>query len=124
MAGRIVPDVAANAAGSTGYFVIVQGQPQISGGTSAATPLWAALLARLIKADVPVNFVTPVFYQQPRGAGGKTIGAMACGDITAGNNAAAAGGYAARSGHDAVTGWGSPKGRAWAEALLTQAATV
>ena len=125
MSGRIVPDVAANAAGSTGYFVIVQGQPQISGGTSAATPLWAALLARLIKADVPVNFVTPVFYQQLQGAGGKTIGAMACGDITTGNNnTAAAGGYAARSGYDAVTGWGSPKGRALAEVLSSQAATV
>ncbi len=125
MAGRIVPDVSANAAGSTGYFVVVQGQQQISGGTSAATPLWAALLARLIKANIPVGYVTPVFYQTVTGSDRKTIGAMGCDDITEGNNnTAAAGGYPARSGYDAVTGWGSPKGAALAEALSTQSALV
>jgi kumamolisin len=125
MAGRIVPDVSANAAGSTGYFVIVQGQQQVSGGTSAATPLWAALLARLIKANMPVGYVTPVFYQTVKGSDRKTIGAMGCDDITEGNNnTAAAGGYSARSGYDAVTGWGSPKGAALAEALSTQSALV
>jgi kumamolisin len=55
--GRIVPDVAANAAGSTGYFVVAQGRGEVSGGTSAATPLWAGLLARLIKANVPVGYI-------------------------------------------------------------------
>jgi kumamolisin len=123
--GRLVPDVSANAAGSTGYFVIVQGQPQISGGTSAATPLWAALLVRLIKANVPVNYVTPVFYQTVQGSRGKPIGAMGCADITVGNNdTAAAGGYSAGPGYDAVTGWGSPKGTALAEALSTQSAVA
>jgi kumamolisin len=123
MAGRIIPDVSANAAGSTGYFVIVQGQPQISGGTSAATPLWAALLVRLIKANVPVGYVTPMFYQTVQGSAGKTIGAMGCDDIKVGNNdTAAAGGYSARAGYDAVTGWGSPKGTALAEALSAPSA--
>jgi kumamolisin len=123
MAGRIIPDVSANAAGSTGYFVIVQGQPQISGGTSAATPLWAALLVRLIKANVPVGYVTPLFYQTVQGSAGKTIGAMGCDDIKVGNNdTAAAGGYSARAGYDAVTGWGSPKGTALAEALSAPSA--
>lgn len=125
MAGRIIPDVSANAAGSTGYFVIVQGQPQISGGTSAATPLWAALLVRLIKANVPVGYVTPMFYQTVQGSAGKTIGAMGCDDIKVGNNdTAAAGGYSARPGYDAVTGWGSPKGTALAEALSAPSALV
>jgi kumamolisin len=118
VAGRIVPDVAANAAGSTGYFMIAQGQGQVSGGTSAATPLWAGLLARLIAANVPVNYVTPVFYQTGPNPGGKTLGDLACNDITQGNNdTAAAGGYSAEPRYDAVTGWGSPRGNALATAL-------
>jgi kumamolisin len=108
--GRIVPDVAANAAGSTGYFMVAQREGQVSGGTSAATPLWAGLLASLINANVPVGYITPIFYQN---SGGKTIGASTCNDITQGNNdTAAAGGYSALVGYDAVTGWGSPKGDA------------
>jgi kumamolisin len=42
-----VPDVAADVAGSTGYFMVSQGNPEVFGGTGAAAPLWAALLARL-----------------------------------------------------------------------------
>ena len=45
--GRIVPDVSANASANTGYFVVAGGQQEISGGTSAATPLWAGLVARM-----------------------------------------------------------------------------
>lgn len=116
--GRIVPDVAADAAGSTGYFMVAQGQTQVSGGTSAATPLWASLLARLIQENVPVNYVTPLFYQTVRNSANKSVGAVSCKDITHGNNdTAAAGGYAAGQGYDAVTGWGSPNGKALAEAL-------
>lgn len=122
IAGRIVPDVAANAAGSTGYFLVAQGQGQVSGGTSAATPLWAGLLARLIKANVPVNYITPVFYQTAANSGGKTIGSLTCTDITQGNNnTAAAGGYSAGPGYDAVTGWGSPKGKTLEAVLSGQA---
>jgi kumamolisin len=115
--GRIVPDIAANAAGSTGYYMVAQGQGQVSGGTSAATPLWAGLLARLIGANVPVGYITPVFYQN---SGDRTIGTLTCNDITQGNNnTAAAGGYSALVGYDAVTGWGSPKGDALATTLPT-----
>ena len=35
IAGRIVPDIAANSAGSTGYLMVAQGQADVSGGTSA-----------------------------------------------------------------------------------------
>jgi kumamolisin len=118
--GRIVPDVAANAAGSTGYFMVAQGQGQVSGGASAATPLWAGLLARLINANVPVGYITPVFYQTAPNSGTNTIGMLTCNDITQGNNdTAAAGGYSAGVGYDAVTGWGSPKGDALATVLST-----
>jgi hypothetical protein len=75
--------------------------------------------------NMAVGYVTPVFYQTVKGSDRKTIGAMGCDDITEGNNnTAAAGGYSARSGYDAVTGWGSPKGAALAEALSTQSALV
>jgi kumamolisin len=66
-----------------------------------------------------------MFYQTVQGSAGKTIGAMGCDDIKVGNNdTAAAGGYSARPGYDAVTGWGSPKGTALAEALSAPSALV
>jgi kumamolisin len=46
-AWRIVPDVAADADPDTGYLVCVNGQKIEVGGTSAAAPLWAGLIARL-----------------------------------------------------------------------------
>ena len=76
--GRIVPDVAANAAGSTGYLVVAadasdpsQSAQFISGGTSAATPLWAALIALLQQAGKTVGFLPPKLYQPSPTTGGK-----------------------------------------------------
>ena len=43
--GRGVPDVAANADANTGYQFLLNGKIAFVGGTSAATPLWAALHA-------------------------------------------------------------------------------
>ena len=48
--GRGVPDVAGNADPVTGYLVVVDGQKQAIGGTSAVAPLWAGLIARLAQA--------------------------------------------------------------------------
>jgi kumamolisin len=45
--GRGVPDVAANADFDTGYEIVVGGVEYHGFGTSAAAPLWAALIARL-----------------------------------------------------------------------------
>jgi kumamolisin len=45
--GRGVPDVAANAATETGYRVRIAGVETSGDGTSAATPVWSALIARL-----------------------------------------------------------------------------
>ncbi|HEY1425579.1 MAG TPA: S53 family peptidase [Caulobacteraceae bacterium] len=120
-AGRIAPDISANAAGSTGYFTISEGQAGVSGGTSAATPLWAALISRLVETRTPVGYLTPLLYEAASGGG--TIGSQACNDIVSGNNnTAAAGGYAARQGFDAVTGWGSPKGDDLAQVLAARQA--
>ncbi|KAF7964059.1 hypothetical protein AWV80_02685 [Cupriavidus sp. UYMU48A] len=45
-AGRGIPDVAADADPQTGYFIMSGGRYGVVGGTSAAAPVWAALLAR------------------------------------------------------------------------------
>jgi kumamolisin len=87
------------------------GKAQVSGGTSAAAPLWAALLARLMANGKQVGYFTPLLYQANAKTSGQPLGAAALKDITSGGNAtAAAGGYKAGTGYDAVTGWGSPNG--------------
>jgi kumamolisin len=114
-AGRIVPDVAANASANTGYFVVAGGQQEISGGTSASAPLWAGLIARinqqLSASGQRVGYLTPLLYGPvPGGAG--PLGRQGCNDIHAGDNVTAhVGGFQSGSGFDAVTGWGSPKGK-------------
>jgi kumamolisin len=124
--GRVVPDVAAHAESdgrSTGYFWVLDGQGGPNGGTSAAAPLWAALIARINAvlqkekgSGKRVGYLTPVLYQT--GGDGKPIGASACKDIVSGDNISAAiGGYRAGPGYDAVTGWGSPIGSKLLDAL-------
>ncbi|HEV2479342.1 MAG TPA: S53 family peptidase [Puia sp.] len=110
--GRVVPDVAADASANTGYWTVVDGQGGASGGTSAAAPLWASLIARLnASLGVPVGFLSPLLYQA--GANGQSLGQTGCRDITSGNNdTASIGGYSAGPGYDAVTGWGVPVGTA------------
>jgi kumamolisin len=116
--GRVIPDVAADASANTGYWMVVDGQSGVSGGTSASAPLWAALIARInasLGGDKQVGFLTPLLYQGNNGAG---LGAVGCKDITSGNNdTASVGGYSARKGYDAVTGWGSPDGAKLLEGL-------
>jgi kumamolisin len=111
-AGRVVPDVAADASANTGYWMVVDGQGGASGGTSAAAPLWAALVMRLnASLGKPVGYLNPLLYKA--GADGKTLGQAGCRDITSGNNdTSAIGGYSAGAGYDAVTGWGVPIGTA------------
>jgi len=103
--GRGVPDVAGNADPLTGYEVLVDGESQVIGGTSAVAPLWAALIARCNqKLGAPLGDVHAALYQ---------IGETACRDITQGNNGA----YQAGLGWDACTGLGSPNGQALLAAL-------
>ena len=104
-AGRGVPDVAGNADPQTGYQVLVDGQAQVIGGTSAVAPLWAALVARLNqKLGDALGDPHVAFYQ---------IGPRAFRDITRGNN----GSLAAGTGWDACTGLGSPRGETLLAAL-------
>ena len=118
--GRVVPDVAA-LAGPPGYSVVFDGQATLNGGTSAAAPLWAALIARIAAAagaaSRPPAFLAPLLYEN--GHDGRVRGVSAFTDITRGNNASPQPGvgYHARKGYDAVSGWGVPDGRALLESL-------
>ena len=109
LVGRVLPDISANAAGGTGYFMVAQGAAQVSGGTSAATPLWASFIARVLQKGNKVGFLTPRLYAPTADTQGHPLGAVACGDVTQGSNASGTTeGYSATLGFDAATGWGSP----------------
>ncbi|MFF3072915.1 protease pro-enzyme activation domain-containing protein [Kitasatospora sp. NPDC057904] len=102
-AGRGVPDVAADADLVTGVVIpAVDGQGLYPiGGTSAAAPLWAALLSRVNEGlSAPVGFLNPLLYTK------LSTGILR--DITQGSNGA----YDAGPGWDACTGFGSPVGTA------------
>ncbi len=110
--GRVIPDVAA-LAGPPYYDLIFQGKDSPNGGTSAAAPLWASMLARVSAGQHAASgprFLTPLLYGAA--AGGGTLGSQACSDITSGNNSSPGvpGGYVAGTGYDAVSGWGTPVG--------------
>lgn len=101
-AGRGVPDIAGDADPATGYQIYVDGKDAVFGGTSAVSPLWAALTLLLNeKLGKPVGFINPTLYAKARP--GDTLF-----DITSGNNGA----YSAAPGWDACTGLGSPNGTA------------
>ncbi|HEY0830654.1 MAG TPA: S53 family peptidase [Candidatus Dormibacteraeota bacterium] len=103
---RQVPDVAADADPSTGFHILFMGQDGQVGGTSAATPLWAAIVA-LINQDMKkrgmreVGFANPALYWM--GENSVKFSAKPFHDVTQGNNLA----YDAATGWDFATGWGS-----------------
>ncbi|MER6784297.1 S53 family peptidase [Streptomyces sp. NPDC000658] len=110
---RGVPDVSANASPTSGYRVLIRGQDQIIGGTSAVAPLWAALTVRLSEAlGRPLGMLQPVLYA------GAAPGVSPDGfrDIVQGD----IGDFAATPGWDACTGLGVPDG----QALLARLASV
>ncbi len=109
-AGRGVPDVAGVADPATGYQILLNGQQQIVGGTSAVAPQWAALVALLNETlGKPVGFLNPALYALPESD---------FRDITSGNNDDSnLGHYSAQPGWDPCTGLGSPNGTAILNAL-------
>jgi len=100
--GRGVPDVAGNADPASGYRILVDGKTRIVGGTSAAAPLWAGLIA-LLNEQLGKNlgWLHPQLY-------GTISQHKALHDVTSGTNEA----YRAQTGWDACTGLGSPNGQA------------
>jgi len=116
---RGVPDVAADASGHTGMALVISdghGGYQIgaAGGTSAAAPFWAGLIALADQyAGHDLGFVNPALYC----IGRSPAYHQAFHDITTGNSTVmvapnAIAGYQAGPGWDAVTGWGTPGAQA------------
>lgn len=111
--GRGVPDVAGDADPATGYFILVDGQNEVIGGTSAVAPLWAALIALINQQlGTPVGFVNPALYGLK-----SSFHDIISGDNDDGN----LGHYNAQQGWDACTGLGSPNGAAILAGLSSNA---
>jgi len=122
---RQVPDVSASSDPLHGYAVYCtagdcsnRGWGQV-GGTSMASPLWAAIIGLSDESCSTSNragLINPVLY----GAGRADLN-----DVTSGNNdltGSHPGYYYAGSGYDMATGLGSPNATALASTLCTAAA--
>jgi len=110
-----VPDVAANADPRSGYEYFVSDADgnynvHVAGGTSAAAPLWAGLIARInASLGVDVGFINPIIYSLGSDAFNDIDGSVGPSDNHIDGYAA---GYPAKRGWDACTGWGSINGTA------------
>jgi kumamolisin len=99
--GRGVPDLAAAAGSSPAYRIVLNGKEKPEEGTSAATPLWAAVIAMACaKRGRGLGAFHKFLYENP----------WLCREITTGNNRYDEIGYYAGPGWNACTGLGVPKG--------------
>jgi subtilase family serine protease len=120
---RNLPDVAMVA--DALYIEDDNGGGQSVGGTSAAAPLWAGLMALVNQQNAllgqpPTGFLNPALYDIGRGPN-----YLNCfHDITTGNNTNfnILGKYFATNGYDLCTGWGTPNGSNLITALVQSAA--
>jgi kumamolisin len=118
--GRGVPDVTGNGDPQTGYNVLVDGQKEQYGGTSAVAPLWAALIARINqKLQGRVGFINPQLYALHTNA-------AAFHNVSQGSNRVSYGafnniGYDAGAGWNAASGLGSPDGTVLCNLLMINA---
>jgi subtilase family serine protease len=114
-ASRGVPDVAGDATSTSGMalaFTAPGGGDEFigAGGTSAAAPFWAGLIALADQdAGHPLGLVNPGIYRIAQ----SPLYQKAFHDVTTGNNTVvlngtAITGYPARPGWDPATGWGTP----------------
>ncbi len=110
---RGIPDVSANANPSTAMAIYFNGQWLQVGGTSAATPTWAGIIAVADQmAGHPLGFINPGLYKLAT----SDTAAQDFRDITSGDNSFSQSGpnpvnvhgYAAAPGWDPVTGLGAP----------------
>ncbi|HEX7686899.1 MAG TPA: protease pro-enzyme activation domain-containing protein [Burkholderiaceae bacterium] len=94
---RGVPDISFDAAPSSGALVLVNGQQAQIGGTSLAAPLWAGFWSRIQSANNnTLPFPAQTLYQ------GAASHPNWFHDVTSGNQ-----GYAAATGWDYASGYGS-----------------
>lgn len=107
---RGVPDVAGSADPRSGLIINFGGDFRVIGGTSAAAPFWAGLMAIANQmAGHPLGYINPALYK----LGASSAYTHDFHDITAGNNSVntstvSVPGYPAVAGWDPVTGLGSP----------------
>ncbi len=102
---RNVPDVSLNADQYTGYSIYYKGGWYIFGGTSCASPLWAAFTARVnqqraANGSATLGFANPALYQIAAG----TNYSSDFHDVADNSTNLY---YHAVSGYDNATGWGS-----------------
>ena len=133
---REVPDVSANGDPDTGYVIYWNGSGaagpldptgwQVVGGTSAAAPAWAALIALTNAsgrcAGTPIGFANPALYNAAGTAYSSDFN-----DVTSGDNdmtGSNGGLFPAGPGYDMATGLGSPNAAALAQTLCTDAITL
>ena len=104
---RTVPDVAFNAESAGGATIFVLGHHPLVGGTSLGAPAWAAIFALVNEARAaagrgPLGLANDNLYKL--GRKGSDFH-----DVTVGDNAfLSPTGFAATSGYDLATGWGTP----------------
>jgi hypothetical protein len=129
---REVPDVSADADPTTGYLIYYNGSGteldapvgwQGIGGTSAAAPVWAALMALADAssacANGPIGYAVPALYRAA-----STSYAADFNDVVTGNNdytETNGGRFAARPGYDEASGLGTPNATPLAASLCAGA---
>lgn len=104
---RDVPDVALAAAGHDGYLIFQNGGLYAVGGTSAAAPSFAGIIALVVQGTATrQGNADSVFY--PLASKQRSGGAAVFHDITVGNNSVPGQkGFSATAGYDEATGLGS-----------------
>ena len=112
--GRGVPDVAATADALSGYELYVGGQRALGGGTSAATPLWAGLIALLNQRlseiggrPITLGFMNALLYRRDVAS---ALREARKGDNRLPASAAGVAYFTAGPGWNACTGLGVPDG--------------
>ncbi|BBA96109.1 putative cell wall binding repeat 2-containing protein [Actinacidiphila reveromycinica] len=131
---RQVPDVAALADPDHGYLVEwgeasknqVDAGWYVIGGTSGASPTWAALAAQAdldlgCAADGPIGFANTALYRLPSSAFHDVVDGN---NIVPGQNVLPAGLYTAGTGYDLTTGLGTPQNARTAIAALCKATST
>lgn len=100
--GRMVPDLALDASGQPGTFIILHGAPVAAGGTSESSPLFAGLLTLLMGSEKgSLGLINPALYQL---AGNAKTYQTAFTPITFGYTIP----WVSKLGYNLATGWGAP----------------
>ena len=100
--GRMVPDISLDGSGTPGTFIILQGSPVSTGGTSESSPLFAGLLTLLMGSEKgSLGLLNPLLYQL---AGNSSTYQKAFTPITFGYTIP----WVSSFGYNLATGWGAP----------------